>query len=200
VRRLLWSAVLAFPAPTPPHKGEGLNPQHYSGKIATLRLVYRRRVKTRARHPSPSPLWGGVGEGYFPSLPEAKFMPHSNIDPKTRTRAQSLRRERTKAEQVMWNLLRDLRPFGARFRRETPLGPYIADFAWLSARIIIEVDGHSHGHDDAIRHDARRDAFIRSQGFTVLRFDNDDVLNAEEAVYLEIVTALRHRLIGWDGD
>ncbi len=71
-------------------------------------------------------------------------MPHSNITPKTRERAKRLRRELTKAEAAMWNMLRDLRPYGARFRRETPIGPYIADFAWLSARLIVEVDGDSH--------------------------------------------------------
>lgn len=113
-------------------------------------------------------------------------MPHSNIAPKTRGRAQRLRRELTKAEAEMWNMLRDFRPFGARFRRETPIGPYIADFAWLSARIIVEVDGDTHETDHGRRHDMHRDAFLQSQGFTVLRFDNDQVLGGPDHVFTAV--------------
>ncbi|OLP44799.1 hypothetical protein BJF95_06765 [Rhizobium oryziradicis] len=117
-------------------------------------------------------------------------MAHSNINPKTRTRAQTLRRELTKAEQEMWDLLRDFRPRGARFRRETPIGPYIADFAWLSAKIIIEVDGHSHETNDGRRHDKQRDAWLRSQGFKVLRFDNDQVLDNSDYIFITLEAAI----------
>lgn len=113
-------------------------------------------------------------------------MPHSNIKPKTRERARRLRRELTKAESAMWNMLRDLRPHGARFRRETPIGPYIADFAWLSARLIVEVDGDSHETEGGRRHDLARDAFLRNQGFTVLRFDNAQVIDGPDHVFIEI--------------
>lgn len=115
-------------------------------------------------------------------------MPHSNIDPKTRTRAKTLRRELTKAETAMWSMLRDLRPYGARFRRETPIGPYIADFAWLSARIVIEVDGDTHETDQGRRHDRRRDALLTGQGFTVLRFENEQVLSGPDFVFVTIQT------------
>jgi very-short-patch-repair endonuclease len=109
-------------------------------------------------------------------------MPHSNINPKTRTRAKTLRRELTRAEREMWDLLRDFRPRGARFRRETPVGPYIADFAWLSARIIVEVDGDSHETEFGRTHDVRRDAFLSRQGFKVLRFDNADVISSPDTI------------------
>ncbi|OAP43364.1 hypothetical protein AU381_27435 [Sinorhizobium glycinis] len=113
-------------------------------------------------------------------------MAHSNIDPKVRQRARKLRTEMTKAEAAMWNMLRDPRPLGARFRRETPVGPYIADFAWLSARLIVEVDGDSHETDAGRRHDKRRDEFLGAQGFTVLRFDNSQVLDGPDYVFLSI--------------
>ncbi|MBZ9605165.1 endonuclease domain-containing protein [Phyllobacterium chamaecytisi] len=122
-------------------------------------------------------------------------MPHSNVQPKTRMRAKTLRRELTMAERRMWDILRCFRGRGARFRRETPIGPYIADFAWLSARIIIEVDGDTHATASGIRHDQDRDTFLRGQGFHVIRFDNSDVIFSEEAVYLEIEAALQTRLI-----
>lgn len=121
-------------------------------------------------------------------------MPHSNITPQTRDRARKLRTELTKAEAKMWNLLRDFRPRGARFRRETPIGPYIADFAWLSKMIVIEVDGDSHETVSGRAHDKVRDAWLRDQGYTVLRFDNADLLEAEDHVFLEIEKAIRRYL------
>lgn len=121
-------------------------------------------------------------------------MPHSNIDPKTRTRARRLRHELTKAEAAMWDMLRDLRPFGARFRRETPIGPYIADFAWLSAKIIVEVDGDSHEMEHGRQHDVRRDAFLRTEGFTLLRFDNAQVIEGPDHVFEEIKQRLASSL------
>ncbi|WP_438752505.1 endonuclease domain-containing protein [Pararhizobium sp. O133] len=117
-------------------------------------------------------------------------MPHSNIEQKTRTRAKELRRELTKAEAAMWSMLRDLRPRGARFRRETPIGPYIADFAWLSARVVVEVDGDSHETLHGKRHDAQRDRFLQSQGFTILRFDNAQVMDGPDHVFLTIEQAV----------
>ena len=113
-------------------------------------------------------------------------MPHSNINPLTRKRAKTLRTEMTKAETAMWDMLRDFRPRGARFRRETPVGPYIADFAWLSARIIVEVDGDSHETQVGRKHDRQRDHFLRNEGFTVLRFDNDQVLDGPDHVFVTI--------------
>lgn len=121
-------------------------------------------------------------------------MPHSSIDPKTRKRARTLRGELTKAEREMWDLLRDLRPRGARFRRETPIGPYIADFAWLSARVIVELDGDSHETDHGRAHDVRRDDFLRKQGFTVLRFDNDQVIDNPDYVAVSVEKSLEEFL------
>lgn len=117
-------------------------------------------------------------------------MPHSNIPSKTRQRAKQLRTERTRAEAEMWNMLRDFRPRGARFRRETPIGPYIADFAWLSKRIVVEVDGDSHETDAGRRHDHARDRWMEGQGYLVLRFDNADVLDAQDHVFLTIEKAI----------
>lgn len=135
----------------------------------------------------PLPL---VGRVVSEANREGSFLPHSNIDPKTRTRAKKLRTELTKAEAAMWNMLRDFRASGARFRRETPIGPYIADFAWLSARIIVEVDGDSHETLDGRRHDIRRDNFLKSQGFTILRFDNAQVIDGPDFVFLTIKQAI----------
>ena len=124
-------------------------------------------------------------------------MPHSNIEANARTRAKTLRRERTKPEQAMWDMLRDLRPYGARFRRETPIGPYIADFAWLSARLVVEVDGDSHETLAGRSHDLARDSFMQQQGFTILRFDNAEVIHGADHVFMEIERHVRHLLKGY---
>jgi very-short-patch-repair endonuclease len=100
----------------------------------------------------------------------------------------------TRAEKAMWDMLRDLRPLGARFRRETPIGPYIADFAWLSARLVIEVDGDIHETLAGRAHDIRRDAYMQGQGFHVMRFDNDDVLEAPNHTFLTIQAAVSEHL------
>jgi very-short-patch-repair endonuclease len=63
----------------------------------------------------------------------------------------------------MWKYLQLFRPYGARFRRQTPIGRYIADFAWLSARIVVEVDGVSHKTEEQLERDHRKDAFLRCE-------------------------------------
>ncbi|PWV98747.1 very-short-patch-repair endonuclease [Hoeflea marina] len=94
----------------------------------------------------------------------------------------------------MWDMLRDFRPRGARFRRETPIGPYIADFAWLSKKIVIEVDGDSHETEAGLLHDRARDRWMQAQGYRVLRFDNSDVLDAPDHVFLSIEEVIRRYL------
>jgi very-short-patch-repair endonuclease len=94
----------------------------------------------------------------------------------------------------MWKLLRSLRSRGARFRRETPIGQYIADFAWLSAKIVVEVDGDSHA--TGRQHDQRRDAFLTAQGYRVIRFENPDVIEAPDSV----LAKLERELLGLIAD
>ena len=99
-------------------------------------------------------------------------------------RARRLRKAPTRAEEFFWTLVRDRALAGLRFRRQVPIGQYVVDFAWLSARLIIEADGGVH----ALRtfDDARRDAWLTSQGFRVLRFSNADILARPNHVLAEI--------------
>jgi len=90
----------------------------------------------------------------------------------------------------MWNLLRPFRAAGYHFRKQVPLGPYIADFACLHAHLVIEVDGDTHYTAEAQHHDAERDAFLRSRGFTVLRFTNDDVSHNPDGTHTVIANYL----------
>jgi very-short-patch-repair endonuclease len=86
------------------------------------------------------------------------------------------------AEATMWNLLRvePLRPF--HFRRQVPFDRYFADFASHDLRLIIEVDGSFHTTDAAIEHDAKRDAYLRSRGYRVLRLSAVDVVRDKRAI------------------
>ncbi|MBX3499237.1 MAG: endonuclease domain-containing protein [Alphaproteobacteria bacterium] len=105
-----------------------------------------------------------------------------------RLNARSLRRELTEAERALWRRLRRRQFLDARFRRQVPIGPYIADFACLKSRLIIELDGSQ--HVEAASYDTRRDAFLGREGFTVLRFWNGDVLARPDSVMEAIFVAL----------
>ena len=117
-------------------------------------------------------------------------MTHSHIKSKTRARAQELRHGMTPPEHKLWQHLKALKSQGYHFRRQTPIGPYIADFVWLSARLIVELDGDSHSSSEALRHDAQRTEFLTAQGFTVLRFANQDVSHDVEGVIETIIAAI----------
>ena len=102
--------------------------------------------------------------------------------------ARALRRNATPAERVLWTQLRLLKERGFHFRRQAPIGRYIADFAEFKTRLVVEVDGSQH-IDSA--HDAARDACLAAQGFRVLRFWNGDVLEN-----LSGVTESIHHVLG----
>jgi len=103
--------------------------------------------------------------------------------------ARSLRKSPTNAERLLWQHLRRRRLAGFRFRRQHSIGPYICDFACLEAAIVVELDGSQHVEQSD--YDERRDAFLRSQGFRVLRFWNNDVLVQINVILETIFEALR---------
>ncbi len=90
-----------------------------------------------------------------------------------------MRSEPTDAERALWRILRAKRFDGFKFRRQAPLGRYIADFVCLEKRLIVEADGGQHNES---AHDAARDAWLRGQGFHVLRFWNQEVLREAQMV------------------
>jgi very-short-patch-repair endonuclease len=95
----------------------------------------------------------------------------------------------TAAEQRMWSRLRAHRFQGLKFRRQHAIGNYIVDFVCLKARLVIEIDGATHGDDREVP-DAARTAWLERQGLRVLRFWNDDVLSDTDAVMESIYYAL----------
>ena len=109
--------------------------------------------------------------------------------------ARRLRREATDVERRFWLAVRDRRLDGFKFRRQATVGPFVADFLCVERRLIVKLDGGQHG-DEA---DRRRQAWLEAQGYTVLRFWNNDVLENWEGV-LEVVlstlTALPAAYVG----
>jgi very-short-patch-repair endonuclease len=101
--------------------------------------------------------------------------------------AKRLRREMTDAERVLWRHLRGHRFLGQKFRRQQPLGAYILDFVHFGAKLVVEADGGQHSECAS---DAARDAWLRSEGFEVLRFWNDQILRDTDAVLEAIFDAL----------
>ena len=103
--------------------------------------------------------------------------------------AREHRADPTKAEAVLWYALRG-REFGVRFRRQDPIGPFIADFSCRQLRMNIEVDGVT--HDDPER-DRRRDEWFRKRGWIVLRFSDEEVLEHLDETLMEIWSVVQHR-------
>jgi very-short-patch-repair endonuclease len=101
-------------------------------------------------------------------------------------RARRLRKLMTPAERRLWRHLSDLPKSEGHFRRQAPIGPYIVDFANHSLRLVIEVDGDQHGREEGRRSDQVRDAWLRAQGYQILRFWNGDILHQIEGVMTEI--------------
>src|SRR5262245_22450108 len=109
-------------------------------------------------------------------------MPNVIVAKRQRARAKELRQAMTRAETLLWRYLKAHHIDDLGFRRQVPMQNYIADFVCHSARLVVEIDGESHDCASRQRRDQRRDAWFRSQGYTVLRFTNDDVLKNLEGV------------------
>ena len=169
------------PSPSP-LAGEGAEPPQRSvggeaGEGSSARNPSPGR-SLRSRPPSPA-----RGEGKEPAARAA--------EPSTLTsRARALRGRMTDAERKLWFALRDRRFANFKFRRQVPVGPFIADFICYAARLVIEVDGGQHA--DSSR-DQRRDRWFAANDFLVLRFWNNEVLSNLEGVLTAVLDTLHAR-------
>ena len=136
------------------------------------------RRPAASRPPSPT-----RGEGFERAAPES-------IRSTAIGRARELRSRMTDAERKLWFALRDRRFASFKFRRQAPIGPFIADFICHELRVVIEADGGQHSDS---RSDQRRDDWFPRNDFLVLRFWNNDVLSNREGVLTSILEALHSR-------
>lgn len=113
---------------------------------------------------------------------------------KSNPRANELRKKQTDVEKKLWQQLRSRQISSYKFRRQMPVGPYIVDFACMTARLIVELDGSQ--HTENITYDRQRTAVLEAAGYRVLRFWNNEVIeNPEgvlEAIRLALVEGKRH--------
>ena len=103
--------------------------------------------------------------------------------------SRSLRHESSRAEQICWELVRAKRIVGVKFRRQHPIGPYFADFACVSKKLVIEIDGEHHAFQ--VEADASRTAAMKQRGWRVVRFWANEVVKNPEGIWAEI-----ERLLG----
>ncbi|MGA7711888.1 MAG: DUF559 domain-containing protein [Rhizomicrobium sp.] len=105
--------------------------------------------------------------------------------------ARHLRKHQTDAERVLWLMLREFKHGGLHFRRQTPIGSYVADFACHRAKLIVELDGEQHGQDRNVIYDAHRTEFLNARGYRVLRFANWEVFRERPRVLDAIYAAAK---------
>ena len=133
--------------------------------------------------PDTSPAGGGGKRLFLPpqagevGAQRSKGATMRDAEKKSRKFAKTLRKNMTDTEVILWQDLRRKQLGGFRFRRQHPIGPYIADFACSSEKLIIEVDGWTHGTEAELAHDAKRTTYLEANGWSVLRFENEDILN-----------------------
>jgi very-short-patch-repair endonuclease len=107
-----------------------------------------------------------------------------------RDRARGMRKQPSRAESAVWEMVRDNR-LGAKFRRQRPISRYIADFACMEAKLIVEIDGLSHDVADQVEYDAERTRILNSLGWRVFRIRDALVLSDPSAASALIREALR---------
>jgi very-short-patch-repair endonuclease len=101
-----------------------------------------------------------------------------------RSFARELRNSSTDAERLLWRYLRNRQVAGVKFRRQQPIETYIVDFVSFDKKIVIELDGGQHA--DNGEHDKHRDAYLHANGFVVVRFWNNEIIENIEGV-LEVI-------------
>ena len=108
----------------------------------------------------------------------------------TVARARSLRSRATESERALWDILRRRQQWGLRFRRQHPIGPFVVDFVCLERRLIVEVDGDVHEHASRIESDLKRDAWLESQRFKIVRIPSGIATEDSERTCAIIAEAL----------
>ena len=103
--------------------------------------------------------------------------------------ARRLRRDMTIAERKLWSLIRQNK-LGIHFRRQVPIGPYVADFYSRQAKLVLEVDGSQHLQEEYLQKDIQRKIFLEKRGYKILRFNNLEILNNPEGVSKQIMEYL----------
>jgi len=125
---------------------------------------------------------------YNPADTTAKYLAdiYQGADPCTLQNARELRRQSTKAEKILWSLLRNRQLKGKKFRRQHAIARYVADFYCHECKLIVELDGHHHAGEEGREYDELRTKVLAEMGITVIRFWNDEIIKSSEKVLRKI--------------
>lgn len=110
----------------------------------------------------------------------------------TLKKARALRKAMSKSEVILWSHLRRQQLGGYRFRRQVPIGPFIADFACVDLKLVVEVDGATHSDDAEIAYDRRRTAYLAEHGWHVWRVWNNEIYENLDGVLDGLLIELRN--------
>lgn len=110
------------------------------------------------------------------------------VNPVSTERSRTLRSEMTDAERKLWQAIRGEQISGHKFRRQYVIEPYIADFACVAQKVVLELDGGQ--HQAQIEYDALRTSYLRAPGWRILRFWNNEVLENMDGVLANIAQTL----------
>ena len=117
-------------------------------------------------------------------------MPHQSVPQVNRRHARRMRKAMTDAELKFWNAVRAHRLMGLSFRRQLPIAGYIVDFACPEHKLVVEIDGSTHSHDDEIIRDKARDERLSMLGWRVIRVTNDEAMCHLDDVCTHIMRAI----------
>ena len=153
------------------------------------------------KKPSPQPLSRVAGEGLKKAFPVSEIVRlglflsplarYAGEGVRVLDKARTLRHQPTPAETQLWQCLRNRQLSGYKFRRQYPVGEYIADFACITAGLIIELDGNHHADQEQRAYDDVRTLFLQTAGFRILRFWNNQILDDLPTVLQTIEHSLR---------
>ena len=157
-------------------------------------MIFTLTCKGRHRRPSAAVLGAKNADArhrlWRACAPAGVNMVKRTIDSFKRETARRLRLNQTCAEERLWQRLRRFPVQGTHFRRQVPIGPYIADFACMAAHLVIEVDGSQHGVGENVTRDEARTRWLESAGYRVIRFWNNDITNNMDGVLESIYAAV----------
>jgi type I restriction enzyme R subunit len=143
----------------------------------TVTSDFGRFMKWKIPPSAPTLLPRGEGSSYRANFEYAGLV----------NEARELRKNQTKAEDIFWQIVRNRRFNNYKFRRQHQIGNYIADFYCDELKLVVEFDGEVHNNAEQIKHDVKRDKYLKSLGFTVLRFKNNELFNNPEKVLYAIL-------------
>jgi len=124
-------------------------------------------------------------------MPVKNIVRGQKVSPKMLERAKKLRREMTPAEKILWKELRANRLNGLHFRRQQIVHGYYPDFYCHQHELIVELDGGI--HELQKEYDAEREEYLKSLGFRIIRFKNEEIFNDLQSVLLKIVKECKER-------